>query len=83
MKKLCCLIVIALAALIAVPAVIPVVAAVAEAREHREFVEIVVGPFEHEHRAHEEAERLQDRGFHTEVYHVHHEGWKVRAWRRD
>jgi hypothetical protein len=78
MKKLLIAVVLAAAAAVTVPCSAP--AAPVLTGHHREFEEIVVGPFEHEHRAHEEAERLRDRGFHAEVF--FRDGWQVRAWRR-
>ena len=78
-KKLLCPLVLAAAALVAVPAVVP---APARAAAPAGFQEFVVGPFELETRAHDEAESLRGRGFRAEVYFVPGRGWMVRAWRR-
>jgi hypothetical protein len=84
MKKLCCLIVVALVALAAAPITAPAAPVVVTGERHeREFEEFVFGPFEHERHAEEEAHHLRERGFHTEVYHVRHLGWQVKAWRRE
>ena len=81
MKKLCCLIVLAVATLIGVAAVVPAPAQAAATAGHREFIEFVLGPFERERWANEKAHELRERGFHTEVFYVEHGGWNVKAWK--
>lgn len=79
-KKLLCPFVLTVAGLIAVPAVVPAPADAAATAGYQEFV---VGPFELEARARDEAESLRGRGFRAEVYFVPGRGWMVKAWRRE
>jgi hypothetical protein len=77
MKKLIAALVLSFAA-----TALPCAAPAAQAAPSAGYLKIErteVGPFEFEAVARQEAERLRDQGYHTEVY--FRDGWRVRGWR--
>ncbi len=80
MKKLLATVVLAASAAAVVPCPVATAAPPAMTGFHLKTEEIVMGPYEFEHVAREEAEHLRDRGFFTEV--IFRDGaWRIRAWR--